>query len=382
MIYLDYNATAPIRPEVSQAMYPYLSSRWGNPSSSYSFGSSVKSDIANSRELVGALIGAAPDEVLFTASATESNNTAFFSALSARPAKKHIVISAVEHSAVLAPTRHYESIGYRITRLAVDALGRISLDELTDSIKDDTALVSLMWANNETGVIFPIAEIAAVCREKGVVLHCDAAQAFGKLPIDVNQAQVDYLSLSAHKIGGPKGVGGLYVRRKVKFTPQILGGHQELGRRGGTENVPAIIGFATAAKCAIGELPRYSTALRPLRDRLELDLLNRIPGSFRNGDFEMRLPNTANLSFPGAESDALLLMLDRAGVCASAGSACLADSPEPSHVLTAMRGPRNVSRDNLRISIGLAVTENEIEAAARIIANAVFTLRDLGSNRF
>lgn len=377
MIYLDYNATAPMRPEVADAMFPFIASRWGNPSSSYSFGNGLKSEISEAREAVGALIDASADEILFTASATESNNTAFFSALAAKPSRRHIVISSVEHSAVLGPARYYEQHGFRVTRVAVDANGQISLDEVRDSITPETAIVSLMWANNETGVVFPIESIAATCRDRGVTLHCDAVQAVGKLPVSLKQLPIDYLSFSAHKLGGPKGVGALYVRRGLKFSPQILGGHQELNRRGGTENVPAIIGFGLAANCVMNELPYYAEVTGSLRDALESNLLRGIPGSFINGGSAMRLPNTSNCSFPGVETDALLLMMSRAGICASAGSACLAESAEPSHVIKAMRHGGPVLRDYLRFSIGLGITAKDIEVASQVVISAVRTIRDL-----
>jgi len=331
VIYLDHNATTPLRPEVFEAMRPLLTERWGNPSSSYAFGSQLKSVIEEVRGHVAALIGASVREIVFTGSATESNNTALHAALSADPAKRHIVTSAVEHSAVLNHTIFLEKQGCRITRLPVDRDGLLSLDDLEAALVPDTALVSLMWANNETGVLFPVAEIAALCRQRGVPFHCDAVQAVGKLPIDLKRVPIDYLAISAHKLGGPKGVGALFVRKGAPFAPHLHGGHQERGRRGGTENVAGIAGLGRAAEIARRELPGYAAAVQPLRDRLESELLARIPGAERNGHATQRLPNTTNLTFPGVESEALLLLLDQA---ASAPPPVRPASPIPTNRLT------------------------------------------------
>jgi cysteine desulfurase len=371
MIYLDHNATTPLRPEVFEAMRPFLTERWGNPSSSYAFGSQLKSVIEEARSHVAALIGASVREIVFTGSATESNNTALNAALSADPAKRHIVTSAVEHSAVLNHTIFLEKQGCRITRLTVDRDGLLSLADLEAALTPDTALASLMWANNETGVLFPVAEIAALCQCRGVPFHCDAVQAAGKLLIDLKRVPIDYLSLSAHKLGGPKGVGALFVRKGAPFAPHLHGGHQERGRRGGTENVAGIAGFGRAAELARSELPGYAAAVQPLRDRLESELLARIPGAERNGHATQRLPNTTNLTFPGVESEALLLLLDQAGICASAGSACLADSDEPSHVVRAMKPESAASRQMVRFSLGKETTMGDIAAAVTAIETVV-----------
>jgi len=324
VIYLDHNATTPLRPEVFDAMRSFLTERWGNPSSSYAFGSSLKSVIEEARGYVAALLGASSREIVFTGSATESNNTALLAALSADPAKRHIITSAVEHSAVLNHASFLEKHGYRVTRLPVGRDGLLDLAILDAAILPDTAVVSLMWANNETGVIFPVAEIAALCQRRGGPFHCDAVQAVGKLPINLKTLPVDYLSLSAHKLGGPKGVGALFVRKGAPFAPHLHGGHQERGRRGGTENVAGIVGLGRAAELARAELPRYAASVRALRDRLENDLLSRVPNAERNGHATERLPNTTNMTILGVESEALLLLLDQAGICASAGSP---DSP-------------------------------------------------------
>jgi cysteine desulfurase len=375
VIYLDHNATTPLRPEVFETMRPFLTERWGNPSSSYGFGSQLKAVIEEARGHVASLLGASAREIVFTGSATESNNTALHAALSADPAKRHLITSAVEHSAVLNHAHALEKSGCRITRLPVDRDGLLSLADLEAAFAPDTALVSLMWANNETGVLFPVAEIAALCRQRGVPFHCDAVQAVGKLPVDLKRTPVDYLSLSAHKLGGPKGVGALVVRKGAPFAPHLHGGHQERGRRGGTENVAGIAGLGRAAELARKELPGYAAAVQPLRDRLEAELLARIPGAERNGHATQRLPNTTNLTFPGVESEALLLLLDQAGICASAGSACLADSDEPSHVVRAMKPESAASRQMVRFSLGRETTAAEIDETITTVARVNRVLR-------
>lgn len=375
VIYLDYNATAPLRPEVFAAMKPFLTERWGNPSSSYSFGSQLKAEIEAARRAVAKLVNAGASEVVFTGSATEADNTALNAALSTQPCKRHIITSAVEHSAVLNHGVFLATQGVRVTRLPVDREGLLDLAALEAALTEDTALVSLMWANNETGVVFPVAEIAALCRRRGVPFHCDAVQAAGKLSIDLKAVPIDYLSLSAHKLGGPKGVGALVVRKGAPFAPHLHGGHQERGRRGGTENVAGIVGFGFAAELSAKELPGYAVRVQPLRDRLEVELLARIAGAERNGHASLRLPNTTNLTFPGVESEALLLLLDQAGICASAGSACLADSDEPSHVVRAMKPDSAASRQMVRFSLGRETTTEDVEATLRAVENAIGVLR-------
>ena len=356
-------------------MEPFLTTRWGNPSSSYTFGSKLKAEIEAARRSVALLVNASASEVIFTASATEADNTALNAALGTQPGKRHIITSTVEHSAVLNHCTFLETQGVRVTRLPVDSEGLLDLAALDAAFAADTALVSLMWANNETGVLFPVAEIAARCRARGVPFHCDAVQAAGKLPINLKTAPVDYLSLSAHKLGGPKGVGALIVRKGAPFSPTLHGGHQERGRRGGTENVSGIIGFCLAAELARAEVADYAKLVLPLRDRLEAELLVRIPGAERNGQATERLANTTSITFPGVEAEALLLLLDQAGICASAGSACLADSDEPSHVIRAMKPQSAAARQMVRFSLGLETTEAEVDAAVVAVANAVRKLR-------
>lgn len=375
MIYLDYNATAPLRHEVFAAMKPFLTERWGNPSSSYTFGSKLKSEIEAARRSIALLVNASTSEVIFTGSATESDNTALNAALAAQPGKRHIITSAVEHSAVLNHCTFLETQGVRVTRLPVHADGLLDLTALDAAFANDTALVSLMWANNETGVLFPVTEIAARCRARGVPFHCDAVQAAGKLPIDLKASHIEYLSLSAHKLGGPKGVGALVVRKGAPFAPMLHGGHQERGRRGGTENVAGIIGFGRAAELARAEIANFAAHVAPLRDRLESELLARIATAERNGHATERLVNTTSITFPGLEAEALLLLLDQTGVCASAGSACLADSDEPSHVIRAMKPASPAARQMIRFSLGKETTAAEVDAAVAAVVDAAGRLR-------
>jgi cysteine desulfurase len=378
VIYLDHNATAPLRPEVFEAMKPFLTERWGNPSSSYTFGAKLKAEIEAARRAVAQLVNASASEVIFTGSATEANNTAINAALVTQPGKRHVITSAVEHSAVLNHCAFLETQGVRVTRLPVDPEGLLDLAALDAAFADDTALVSLMWANNETGVLFPVVEIAARCRARGVPFHCDAVQAAGKLPIDLKALPIDYLSLSAHKLGGPKGVGALVVRKGASFAPMLHGGHQERGRRGGTENVAGIVGFGRAAERARAAVADYAPRVGPLRDRLETELRARIATAERNGHPIQRLANTTSITFTGVEAEALLLLLDQAGVCASAGSACLADSDEPSHVIRAMKPASAAARQMIRFSLGPETTAAEVEAAVTAVEGAVRKLRGHG----
>ena len=360
MIYLDHNATTPVLPEVLEAMMPFFREEWGNPSSSYRFGSRLKKAIETAREQVGELLGAHPLEIVFTSGGTESDNTAIHAMVRADPAKRHIITSAVEHSAVLTFCRELEKTGFRITYLPVDRDGLLSINDLENAISPDTAGVSLMWANNETGVLFSVEEIAALCRSRGILFHCDAVQAAGKLPIDLKNVPVDYLSITGHKIGAPKGVGALFVRRKAPFTPFIQGGHQERGRRGGTESVPLVAGFGMAADIARKKSPAFDSKVRPLRDALENGILTTIPQTELNGHPALRLANTTNITFQVIESEALLLLLDQAGICARSGSACLADSADPSHVVAAMKHG-SAARQCVRFSLGASSQTTAIQ---------------------
>ncbi|MEN6318764.1 MAG: aminotransferase class V-fold PLP-dependent enzyme [Syntrophaceae bacterium] len=354
MIYLDCNATTTILPEVFEAMIPYLTSEWGNPSSTYKFGSKLKTVIETARVQVAELIGARSMEIIFTSCATESNNTAINAALKANPRKRHIVTSAVEHSSVLNYCKALEKEDYRITYLPVDREGLLKLADLENAITEETSVVSLMWANNETGVLFPVKEIGEICRSRGVLFHCDAVQAVGKVKIDASALQADYLSLTGHKFHAPKGIGALYVRRKAPFLPLIQGGHQERNMRGGTESVALIVAIGKAAELARKELPHYDKMVRPLRDALEEGILSLIPNTELNGHKTQRLANTTNITFHGIESESLLILLDKEGICASSGSACLAGSDEPSHVIKAMKPEFAGLRTMVRFSISYA----------------------------
>lgn len=378
MIYLDYNATTPVLPEVLEAMMPYLTSEWGNPSSTYKFGSKLKAVIEAARAQVADLIGAHATEIIFTSCATESNNAAIHAAVKANPRKIHIITSKVEHSSVLNYCMALEKEGYRVTYLPVDPEGLLKLADLEDAITEETAVVSLMWANNETGVLFPVKKIAEICRSREVLFHCDAVQAAGKVEIDVRNVQADYLSLTGHKVGAPKGIGALYVRKKVSFSPLVYGGHQEHNLRGGTESVPLIVGMGKAAGLARRHLPGYDKKVCSLRDTLEEGILKSIPNSELNGHKTQRLANTSNITFHGIESEALLILLDKEGICASSGSACLADSDEPSHVIKAMKPDTAASRQMIRFSLD---TKNTGEEIRKVLVALVRTIQMLeGSN--
>ena len=372
--YLDNNATTRVAPEVVEAMLPYLTEQWGNPSSAYSFGKQVGRALDAAREKVAALINADPREIIFTSCGTEGNNTAIHSALVTQPGKRHIVTTAVEHSANIKLCAQLEKRGYELTLLPVDSLGELDVHLLHESIRKDTAIVSVMYANNETGVVFPIEEIAAICRARGVLFHTDAVQTAGKFKLDVRQLGADFLSLSAHKLHAPKGVGMLFARRGVPFSSLITGGGQEQARRGGTENVPYIVGFGRAAELAmesLGDVPR----IKSLRDRMEQGLLASIPNSRRNGIKEPRLPNTSNIAISDCEAEGILLLLDRAGICASSGSACTTGSLEPSHVLTAMGLSRELAKGSIRLSLSKYNSDADIDRVLRELPVIVSKLR-------
>ncbi|MFQ3591412.1 MAG: aminotransferase class V-fold PLP-dependent enzyme [Chloracidobacterium sp.] len=375
MIYLGHNATTPVAPEVREVMLPFFTDEWGNPSSSYRFGARLKGMLETARGQVAELIGASPREVLFTSGATEANNAAILAAVKANPARRHIVTSAVEHSSVLTICRALEREGVQMTVLPVDRDGLLNLADLEAAITEQTALVSLMWANNETGVLFPVERIAEICQARGVLFHCDAVQAVGKIPVDVRQVAVDYLTISGHKFHAPKGIGALYLRRKRPFTPLICGGHQEGGLRGGTENVALIAGLGMAAELARKGVAEFDAKVRPLRDALERGILDKISDTELNGHLRERLPNTTNITFRGIESEALLLLLDQAGICASSGSACLADSDEPSHVVKAMKPESAASRQMVRFSLGWENTAAEVAEVVAAVIGAVQSLR-------
>jgi cysteine desulfurase len=379
MIYLDNNATTAIDPQVLDAMLPYLREQYGNPSSAYSFGKKVARAIDQAREQVASLVQCDPAEIVFTGCGTESDNSAVQSALLIDRDRKHIVTSKVEHSAILKQAETLARRGYEISWLDVDEHGRLDLSALEQAIRPDTAIVSLMWANNETGVLFPIEEIAAICQRKQTIFHTDAVQAVGKVPIDLGSGAIQFLSLSGHKLHAPKGVGVLYVNRRARFNPFLIGGSQEEKRRGGTHNTASIVGLGKAAELAAEHLAEENTRVKNLRDRFEQGVMARISGIQINGDPDRRLPNTANLAIEGADSEALLMLLDQKGVCCSAGSACTAGALEPSHVLRAMGFSTERARASLRFSFGRFNTEQEVSSAIGILETAVEKVR--GANR-
>ena len=374
VIYLDNNATTQIAPEVLEVMLPLLRDGYGNPSSAYALGREAAKVLEEARTHVAALAGSRADEIIFTSCGTESINTAIQSALAIDPDKKHIVTTAVEHSATIKLCEYLAQRGYEITWLPVDAGGLLDLAKLEASIRPDTALVTLLWANNETGVLFPIHEVAAITQKKKVLLHVDAVQAFGKLPLSLGDLGIHFLSVSGHKLHAPKGVGGLYVSRRVKFTP-LLRGSQENGRRGGTQNLASIVAFGKAAELAGSHLG--SRQVMEWRDAFEAHLLATVPGTTVNGSLEHRLPNTTNISFSGIESEGALLLLDQQGICCSAGSACTSGSVHPSHVLRAMGLSNDQARASLRFSFGRFNSAGDIERACEVIPQVVEKLRAL-----
>jgi cysteine desulfurase len=376
-VYLDNNATTRIAPEVLEAMTPYLSEFYGNPSSMHSFGGQVGRMIREARERAASLIGASPDEIIFTSCGTESDNAAIRSALLAAPNKRHIVTSRVEHPAVKSLCADLATRGYRVTELPVDAQGRLDMDHYKESLTPDTAVVSLMWANNETGVIFPVEQAAEMARERGIPFHTDAVQAVGKVPIDMSRSAIDMLSISGHKLHSPKGIGVLYVRKGTRFSPYLIGGHQEKGRRGGTENTPSIVGLGKACELAALHMEEENTRVKRLRDKLESELLARVPNSKVNGETVNRLPNTTNISFEFVEGEAILLMLDEFRICASSGSACTSGSLQPSHVLRAMGVPFTMAHGSIRFSLSIYNTDEEIGFVIDKLPPIIETLRGL-----
>jgi cysteine desulfurase len=360
-IYLDNNATTKVADEVLEAMLPYFTQLYGNPSSMHVFGGQVGQRIRDAREQVAALLGASPDEIVFTSCGTESDNAAIHSALLTRPDKRHIVISRVEHPAIRALCSHLGTQGYKITELPVNKNGILDLENLENSLTPDTAIVSLMWANNETGVIFPVEEAARLAHDKGILFHTDAVQAVGKIPINMKNNVIDMLSISGHKLHASKGIGVLYIRRGTKFSPFLIGGHQEKGRRGGTENAAGIVGLGKACELAAKNMVAENNRVKRLRDKLESELLKKIPQSRVNGDIENRLPNTTNISFEYVEGEAILLLMNELGICASSGSACTSGSLQPSHVLRAMGVPFTMAHGSIRFSLSVYNTEEEVD---------------------
>jgi len=377
VIYVDNNATTKVAPEVLEAMLPYLKEYYGNPSSMHTFGGKVDRNIKEARTSVASLLGAAPEEIVFTSCGTESDSTAIRAAILSNPDKKHIITTRVEHPAVKNLFEYLSKNGYRVTFVPVDSKGRLDMDYLYKNLTDNTAIVSIMWANNESGVIFPIEEISRAVKERGTVFHTDAVQAVGKIPIDLNKIDVDMLSLSGHKLHGPKGVGALYVRKGTKFSPFLIGGHQESGRRGGTENVASIVGLGKASELAVAYMEEENTRVKQLRDKLESEILKQIPNTIINGDRENRLPNTTNVSFEYVEGESILLMMDEFGICASSGSACTSGSLEPSHVLRAMGVPFTAAHGSIRFSLSIYNTEEEIDFIIEKLPPIIERLREM-----
>jgi len=379
-VYIDNNATTSVSERVLESMIPYLKDKWGNPSSMHTFGGGIKKDVEQARAQVADLMNADPTEIMFTSCGTESDNTAIFGAMNAiqMPNKNRFITTKVEHPAVIASGRELQRRGNPVTYLSVDGSGRLDLDEFREAISADVAVVSVMWANNETGVIFPIEEIGQIVKSVGAIFHVDAVQAAGKIPLDMKNSSVDLLSISGHKIHAPKGVAALYIRRGTRIRPLLHGGHQERGRRGGTENTPYIVGLGVAAQeakkhLADGEMEK----VRKLRDKLEKGLMDKTPNVLRNGDESTRLSNTSNLSFEYVEGEAILLKFDHDGIAASSGSACSSGSLEPSHVLRAMNVPYTAAHGSIRFSLSTYNTEKEIDYVIEKVPPIIENLRTI-----
>jgi len=376
-IYLDNNATTRVDDAVFEEMRPYFCELYGNPSSMHYFGGQVQKKVDEARQRVAALIGAHPEEIIFTACGTESDNAAIRSALEVFPNKRHVITTRVEHPAVLTVCRGLSKHGYRVTELNVDGEGRLDMDELRGAIDENTAIVSVMYANNETGVIFPIEEIGRIAKEKGALFHTDAVQAVGKIPLNMAESTIDMLSLSGHKLHAPKGIGILYVRRGVPYRPLLVGGHQEKSRRAGTENTASIIALGKACEIAGDHLVDENTRVKAMRDRLERELLRLIPAARINGGKAERLPNTLSIAFEFVEGELILLYLSELGICASSGSACTSGSLEPSHVLRAMGVPFTCAHGSIRFSLSRFTTDEEIDTVIRELPQIIRRGREM-----
>lgn len=377
VIYFDNNATTKVAPEVFDAMLPFLKDLYGNPSSMHTFGGQVEKHITRGRESIANLLGCDSSEIVFTGCGTESDNAAIKGVLAAMPEKRKIITTRVEHPAVLTTCRELEDQGYRLVELGVNKDGQIDLDELKAEVDEDTAIVSIMYANNETGVIFPIDKIAEIVKAKDVVFHTDAIQAVGKIPLNLNKSNIDLFSLSGHKLHAPKGVGVLYIKKGTRISPFIVGGHQEKSRRAGTENVAGIVALGKAAELAAKSIREENTKVKKLRDKLENAILKTCTGAMLNGDKINRLPNTTNISFEFIEGEAILLLLDQFGICASSGSACTSGSLEPSHVMRAMGVPFTAAHGSIRFSLSIYNTEDEVDFVIEKMPQIVNRLREL-----
>jgi len=376
-IYLDHNATTPLHPEALAAMTPFLTEQFGNASSLHAWGREARAALERSRMTVAHALGTSDkDTIVFTAGGTEANNLALTGVATAQQGRgRHIIVSAVEHHAVLTTAIHLSRMGFELTRLRVDSDGMLDPDDVRRAIRPDTILVSLMHGNNETGVLFPVSSIGRICRERGITFHTDAVQSFGKLPLNVEAMQVDLLSVSAHKIHGPKGVGALYIRRGTRMEPILHGGSQERSRRAGTENVAGAVGLAAATEVALGDQGSVAKRMAELRDRLEHGVMAAVAGVLRNGHPTERLPHATNLAFSGLEAESLILALDLAGVGVSSGAACSSGSLEPSHVLLAMGLPRDRVMSSVRFSLGRMTTQEEIDQVLEILPPIAERLR-------
>jgi len=380
IIYMDNNATTRIAPEVVDAMMPFLTDCYGNPSSMHTFGGQVGRAVEDARAKIADLIGADPEEIVFTSCGTESDSTAILSGLQTFPEQRHVVTTRVEHPAVKSLCESLNQLTghkHRTTRLMVEADGTLKLTHYREALTEDTAIVSVMWANNETGVIFPVEEMAAMAKERDILFHTDAVQAVGKIPINMKDNQIDFLSLSGHKLHAPKGVGVLYVRKGTPFVPFLNGGHQERGRRGGTENVASIVALGRACQLAGEKMEEENTRVRALRDKLEKGLLTSIPKSMLNGHPTDRLPNTTNISFEYVEGEAILLHMNQYDICASSGSACTSGSLEPSHVLRAMGVPFTAAHGSIRFSLSIYNTEEEVNFVLEKMPAIIANLREM-----
>ena len=378
LVYLDHAATTPTRPEVARAMLPYFSERFGNPSSLYALAREAKEAVEEARGRVAAAIGAAPEEVFFTSGGTEADNWAIKGVAAANRKKgDHIVTSSIEHHAVLHPCRALEKQGYRVTYLPVDEFGRVEPGAVEEAITDKTILVSVMAANNEIGTVQPVAAISEIAHDHGVLFHTDAVQAIGAIPVDVDAMGADLLAISAHKFGGPKGTGALYIRRKTRIGTFMDGGAQERGRRAGTENVPGIVGMGRAIELAVGEMPQKAPRLAAMRDRLIRGILDAVPDTRLNGHPVERLANNVNVAFRYVEGESILLMLDALGIAASTGSACTSASLEPSHVLTACGLPPEHAHGSLRLTLGHRNTEEDVDYVLEVLPGIIGRLREI-----
>jgi cysteine desulfurase len=377
-IYLDNNATTKVDPAVVDVMIPYFLEQYGNPSSIHKFADGVARGLKHARGQVQALIGCEHDsEIIFTSCGTESNSTAILSAIKAQPNKKEIITTTVEHPAILSLCDYLEKDGYTIHRMPVDKAGRLNLNAYKNLLSDEVAIVSVMWANNETGTIFPVAEMAEMANAAGVMFHTDAVQAVGKIPMMLQDTKIDMLSLSGHKLHAPKGIGVLYLRRGTRYRPLLRGGHQERGRRAGTENTASIVGLGKACELALEHIEYENTKVKAMRDRLERGIIEQIPHCFATGDLNNRLPNTSDIAFEYIEGESILMLLNKAGIAASSGSACTSGSLEPSHVMRAMDIPYTAAHGTIRFSFSRYNTMSEVDEVLKVMPGIVAALRKL-----